>query len=141
MARAQETHSHSLHEVLSLVLLGLGTLLFLALISYTPVDVPSWFPLSSQAAARGPVFNFIGRTGAIVACSSYAFLGAASYLLAALLLGYGGAKLLNPELRLSTRAWWSIAFIASGACLAHLLPWSLLDMERLNIAGPGGWVG
>jgi len=141
MARAQETHSHSLHEVLSLALLGLGMLLFLSLISYTPVDVPSWFPLSSVASARGPVFNFIGRTGAIVACSSYAFLGAASYLLAALLLGYGGAKLLNPELRLSARAWWSIAFIASGACLAHLLPWSLLDMDRLNIAGPGGWVG
>ena len=132
---------HSLHEVLSLVLLGLGTLLFLALISYAPADVPSWFPLSSVASPRGPVLNFIGRLGAIVACSSYAFLGAASYLLAALLLGYGGAKLLNPELRLTARAWWSIAFIVSGACLAHLLPWSLLDMERLNIAGQGGWVG
>jgi S-DNA-T family DNA segregation ATPase FtsK/SpoIIIE len=141
MARAQATQSHSLHEVLSLVLLGLGTLLFLALISYTPVDVPSWFPLSSVASPRGPVLNFIGRTGAIVACSSYAFLGAASYLVAALLLGYGGAKLLNPELRLSGRAWWAVAFVASGACLAHLLPWSLIDLERLNIAGAGGWVG
>ncbi len=141
MARAQANHTHSLHEVLSLVLLGLGTLLFLALISYTPADVPSWFPLSSVASPRGPVLNFIGRTGAIVACSSYTFLGAASYLVAALLLGYGGAKLLNPDLRLSARAWWAVAFIASGACLAHLLPWSLLDMERLNIAGAGGWVG
>src|SRR6188768_1516466 len=73
MARAQENHTHSLHEVLSLVLLGLGTLLFLALISYTPADVPSWFPLSSVASPRGPVLNFIGRSGAIVACSSYAF--------------------------------------------------------------------
>jgi len=135
-------HSHhSLHEVLSLVLLGLGTLLFLALISYTPVDVPSWFPLSSVASARGPVFNFIGRTGAIVACSSYAFLGAASYLVAALLLGYGGVKLLNPDLRLTARAWWSIGFVVSGACLAQVLQLSLLDMDRLNIAGQGGWVG
>ena len=141
MARAQETRSHSLHEVLSLVLLGLGALLYLALISYSPSDVPSWFPLSSVAAARGPVLNFIGRSGAIVACSIYAFLGAASYLVAALLLGYGGAKLLNPELKLTGRAWWCVAFVASGACLAHLLPFSLLDMERLNIAGPGGWVG
>jgi len=141
MARAQETRSHSLHEVLSLVLLGCGALLYLALISYSPSDVPSWFPLSSVASPRGPVLNFIGRTGAIVACSGYAFLGAASYLVAALLLGYGGAKLLSPELRLNARAWWSIAFVASGACLAHLLPWSLLDMEKLNIAGPGGWVG
>lgn len=141
MARAQETNSHSLHEVLSLVLLGLGMLLFLALISYTPTDVPSWFPLSSVASPRGPVLNFIGRSGAIVACVFYAFLGAASYLVAALLLGYGGMKLLNPDLRLTARAWWAVAFVVSGACLAQLLPWSLLDMERLNIAGPGGWVG
>ncbi|HEV7866726.1 MAG TPA: DNA translocase FtsK 4TM domain-containing protein, partial [Chthoniobacteraceae bacterium] len=139
MARAQE--NQTVHEVLSLVLLGAGTLFFLALISYSPADVPSWFPLSSHAGGRGPVMNFIGRAGAIVACCSYAFLGAASYLIAALLLGYGGAKLLEPELRLGPRAAWSIAFVASGACLAHLLPWSLLDMERLNIAGPGGWVG
>ncbi len=141
MARAKETYSHPLHEVLSLVFLGFGALLYLALISYAPSDVPGWFPLSSFASPRGPVLNFVGRSGAIVACSSYAFLGAASYLLAALLLGYGGAKLLNPELRLTSRAWWSVAFVASGACLAHLLPWPVLDMERLNIAGPGGWVG
>ena len=140
MARAQENHTHSLHEVLSLVLLGLGTLLFLALISYTPADVPSWFPLSSVASPRGPVLNFIGRSGAIVACSIYAFLGAASYLVAALLLGYGGMKLLNPDQRLTTRAWWAVAFVASGACLAQRFP-GLLDMERLNIAGAGGWVG
>ncbi len=140
MARAQENNTHSLHEVLSLVLLALGTLLFLALISYTPADVPSWFPLSSVASPRGPVLNFIGRSGAIVACSSYAFLGAASYLIAALLLGYGGMKLLNPDQRLTSRAWWAVAFVASGACLAQRFP-SLLDMDRLNIAGAGGWVG
>ncbi len=140
MARAQENQTHSLHEVLSLVLLALGTLLFLALISYTPADVPSWFPLSSVASPRGPVLNFIGRSGAIVACSSYAFLGAASYLVAALLLGYGGMKLLNPDQRLTTRAWWAVAFVASGACIAQRFP-GLLDMDRLNIAGAGGWVG
>jgi len=141
MARAQAQPTYSYHEVISLVLLGAGTLLFLALISYTPTDVPSWFPLSSVATARGPVLNFIGSVGAIVACCSYAFLGAASYLVAALLLGYGGAKLLNPDLRLTKRALWSIAFVVSGACLAQALPWSLLDMSRLNIAGQGGWVG
>ncbi len=141
MARAQAQTTHSFHEALSLALLGAGTLLFLALISYTPSDVPSWFPLSSVAAARGPVLNFIGSLGAIIACLSYAFLGAASYLVAALLLGYGGAKLLNPELRLTPRALWAIAFIVSGACLAHLLPFRLIDAPRLNLASEGGWVG
>ena len=78
MARAQAQPTHSFHEVFSLVLLGAGTLLFLALISYSPSDVPSWFPLSSVAGARGPVLNFIGSLGAIVACCAYAFLGVAS---------------------------------------------------------------
>ena len=140
MARAQAQTTHSFHEVLSLALLGAGTLLFLALISYTPADVPGWFPLS-VASTRGPVMNFIGSIGAIVACCSYAFLGAASYLVAALLLGYGGAKLLNPELRLTKRSLWSIAFIVSGACLAHLLPFRLINAQQLNLASEGGWVG
>lgn len=139
MARAQD--NQTFQEVLSLVLLGAGTLYFLALISYSPADVPSWFPLSSHAGARGPVLNFIGRLGAIVACCSYAFLGAGSYLVTALLLGYGGAKLLNPETRAGLRGLWSIAFVFSGAALLHLLPWPVLNIDRLNIAGQGGWVG
>ncbi len=141
MARAQAQPTHSIHEVLSLVFLGTGTLLFLSLISYTPTDVPGWFPLSSAATARGPVLNFIGSIGAIVACCAYAFLGAAAYLLPALLLGYGSLALLNPGLRLSKRALWAIPLVISGACLAQALPWPLLDMTRLNIPGQGGWIG
>ena len=140
MARASEKTNHSVPEILSLTLLGAGTLLFLALISYSPSDVPSWFPLSTVAGSRGPVLNFIGRLGAIVACCSYTFLGAASYLVAALLLGYGGAKLLNPALRLTRRAFWAAGFVISGACIAHYWP-SIIDLDRLGIAGAGGWMG
>lgn len=139
MARAQAQPAHSFHEILSLVLLGTGTLLFLALISYTPADVPSWFPLSTTAATRGPALNFIGKIGAMVACCAYALLGAAAYLLPALLLGYGSFALMNPGLRLTKRALWSIGLIVSGACLAQR--WEMLDTTRLNIAGQGGWVG
>ena len=141
MARAQATTNQTLQELLSLILLGAGTLYFLALISYSPADVPSWFPLSTHAGTRGPVLNFIGRVGAIVACCSYAFLGAASYLLAALLLGYGGVKLLNPESRIGWRGAWAAALVLSGAAIMHLLPWSALNLDRLNISGQGGWVG
>jgi S-DNA-T family DNA segregation ATPase FtsK/SpoIIIE len=140
MARAQE-ENHTIQEVAGLVLLGLGTLLFLALISYAPGDVPSWFPLSSAASSGGRRLNFIGPFGAIVACLCYSFLGAAAYLLPAVLLGYGGAKLLSPGLRLTRRAVWCAMFIVSAACLAHLLPFALIDSSRLNIAGEGGWLG
>ena len=141
MARAQESHSHSIHEAVGLTLLGLGTLLFLALISYHPRDVPTWFPWHSFEPANRHALNFIGPFGAIAACLAYSFFGAAAYLVAAALLGYGGAKLLQPEMHLTRRSAWVGAFIVAGACLAHLLPFNFIDSQTLNLAGEGGWVG
>ena len=141
MARARETQPHSIHEALGLTLLGLGILLFLALVSYHPRDVPTWFPLHAFEPANRHTLNFIGPFGAMVACAFYSFLGAGSYLVAAVLLGYGGTKLLQPDWQLTRRSFWVIAFIVSGACLAHLLPFTLIDSTRLNIPGEGGWIG
>lgn len=143
MARARETqsHSHSVDEAIGLSLLGLGTLLFLALISYHPRDVPEWFPLHAYAPSNSRTLNFIGPAGAVLACSFYSFLGAASYLVAALLLGFGGTKLLSPEFPLGRRLLWSIVFVISGACLAEVLPFTLVDAHFMNIAGEGGWIG
>ncbi|MES2569881.1 MAG: DNA translocase FtsK 4TM domain-containing protein, partial [Verrucomicrobiota bacterium] len=104
---------------IGLALLGLGTLLFLALISYTPRDVPTWFPLHSFATPNRNTLNFIGPFGAIVACLCYSFFGAAAYLFPAMLLGYGGAKLLTPSLHLSRRWAWVAVFFVSAACLTH----------------------
>jgi hypothetical protein len=91
-------------------------------------------------AGRGTA-NFIGPVGAIIACTLYSFLGVAAYLLAGVLLGFGGMKLLNPETQISRRAPWFAAFVLSGACLAHLLPFAFIDALRLNLAGEGGWLG
>ena len=116
MAHTQE-RNQTFHEVIGLVLLGLGTLLFLALISYTPRDVPTWFPLHTFEPANRNALNFIGPLGAILACLAYSFLGAAAYLLAAVLLGYGGAKLLTPSIQLTRQsAIWCVSFILSAAC-------------------------
>ncbi len=129
-------------EVLGLVLLGAGTLLFLALVSYSPSDVPSWLFFSKGVAAEGPTENFIGPVGAVVAGLCYFLLGAASYLLAVVLIGFGGAKFLSGSLRLKPRLWWVVAFILSGACLAGIQPWFLHSWrEHFNILGPGGWIG
>ncbi len=139
LARIREHHIYS--EVVALVLLGIGTLLFLSLVSYAPNDVPTWFPLASVARSARVSSNFIGPFGAIMACLSYSLLGAASYLFTAILLGCGGAKLLSPSLRLSMRAVWAAVFVVAGACLLHLLPWSVLDARRLGLPGEGGWLG
>ncbi|PYL58094.1 MAG: hypothetical protein DMF30_03935 [Verrucomicrobia bacterium] len=129
------------NEVFALILLGVGTLLFLALISYTPKDVPSWVWFSHISPANHPAQNFIGPFGAIIAGVCYHMMGAASYFLAAILLGFGAAKLFHSSLRVTARIPWIVLFIASGACLLqlqtrHLQGWRL----AFNIQGPGGWL-
>jgi DNA segregation ATPase FtsK/SpoIIIE, S-DNA-T family len=130
------------NEVFALILLGVGTLLFLALISYAPKDLPSWVPFSHLSPPNSPKQNFIGPVGAIVAGFCYFMIGAASYLLAAVLLGFGAAKLFHAQLRVSKRAGWIALFIISGACLLHLQTYFLRDWHAaFNIQGPGGSVG
>ena len=139
---SEEGSSKAWSEVLGLVLLGTGTLLFLALVSYAPSDVPSWVFFSKQGAPSEITENFIGPVGAIVAGFCYFLLGAASYLLAVVLIGFGGAKFLSAGLDLKKRAGWMAAFVVSGACLAGIQPWFLQSWkEHFNILGPGGWLG
>jgi S-DNA-T family DNA segregation ATPase FtsK/SpoIIIE len=123
-------------------LLAAGLVLFLSLISYTPQDVPGWFPLRSGTARPSPhTLNFLGTFGALIAVLTYSALGSAAYLMCAMLLGYGSAKLILPGAALSRRALWSVSFVLSGACLAQLLNVPLIDAQRLGISGEGGWVG
>ena len=153
---ARTDRHNAWNEVFALVLLFVGTLLFFALISYTPKDVPSWVWFSNISPANHPAQNFIGPVGAIVAGICYQLIGAAAYLLAAILLGFGAAKLFHPSLPVTRRLAWIILFIMSGACLLHLPPhplhgwlavfnpireWLWRTTQDFNIQGPGGWIG
>src|SRR4051812_21608130 len=139
---ARPVKSNAWNEVFALILLGVGTLLFLALISYNPKDLPGWVPWSYLSPPNRPAVNFIGPFGAIFASVFYFLVGAAAYLLAVVLLGFGGAKLFHAQLRVTPRIGWIALFLISGACLlqlqtSHLQGWRTL----FNIPGPGGWVG
>ena len=139
---SRSTKNNAWNEVVAIILLGVGTLLFLALISYNPKDLPSWVPWSYLSPPNRPAQNFVGPFGAILAGFCYLTLGAASYLLAGVLLFFGAAKLFHANSRLIARLPWIILFIASGACLfqwqtSHLQGWR----HAYNIQGPGGWVG
>jgi S-DNA-T family DNA segregation ATPase FtsK/SpoIIIE len=132
------------NEVFALVLLFAGTLLFFALISYTPKDIPSWFWFSHVSPANHPAQNFIGPVGAIVAGICYQLIGVfASLLLAAVLLGFGAAKLFYPRLRFLLRIPWIVLFLVSGACLDQA--WGISHMlgrkVPVDIQGPGGLIG
>jgi DNA segregation ATPase FtsK/SpoIIIE, S-DNA-T family len=130
--------------VFALVLLFAGTLLFFALISYTPKDIPSWLWFSHVSPANHPAQNFIGPLGAIVAGICYQLIGVfASLLLAAVLLGFGAAKLFYPRLRFAPRIPWIVLFLVSGACLDQA--WGISHFlgrtVPVDIQGPGGLIG
>ena len=132
------------NEVFALVLLFAGTLLFFALISYTPNDIPSWLWFSHVSPANHPAQNFIGPLGAIVAGICYQLIGVfASLLLAAVLLGFGAAKLFYPRLRFVPRIPWIVLFLISGACLDQA--WGITHFlgrtVPVDIQGPGGLIG
>jgi DNA segregation ATPase FtsK/SpoIIIE, S-DNA-T family len=132
------------NEVFALVLLFAGTLLFFALISYTPKDIPSWLWFSHVSPANHPAQNFIGPLGAIVAGICYQLIGVfASLLLAAVLLGFGAAKLFYPRLRFAPRIPWIVLFLVSGACLDQAWGISHLLGRKVpvDIQGPGGLIG
>src|SRR6478672_10366409 len=131
-------------EVFALILLFVGTLLFFALISYTPKDLPSWIWFSHISPSNHPAQNFIGPVGAIVAGICYQLIGVfASLLLAAVLLGFGAAKLFYPRLRVTPRIPWIVLFIVSGACLDEAWGISHLLGRKVpvDIRGPGGLIG
>ncbi len=141
-AVARSTKNNAWNEVFALLLLLVGTLLFLALISYNPKDLPAWVWFSKVATPNSTPQNFIGPLGAVVAGFCYFMIGGASYLLAVVLLGFGAAKLFYPQFQLAQRSGWIALFIISGACLLHLQSYFLRDWHSaFNIQGPGGWVG
>lgn len=138
---ARSAKNNAWNEVFAIILLLTGTLLFFALISYSPRDLPSWVPWSYLSPPNRPAQNFIGPFGAIFASIFYLLIGAASYFLAAVLLGFGAAKLFYPRLRVLARLPWIILFLLSGACLLQLQTRYFFEWKKLNIQGPGGSIG
>ena len=128
---------------LGLILTGLAVLLFLALVSYQPSDLPSWATLIYDSNARSPiVHNLCGVVGAVAAGYLYFFFGAASYLWIIVFGGYGVAKLTTRNFLIRERLGWSFLFVLSGACLVQLQPWFLKGWNKaFHIEGPGGWLG
>ena len=85
--------------------------------------------------------NFVGSLGAIMAGLSYLTLGAASFLLAASLIGYSALRLFGRASGFVLRPLWIVVFVISGACLADVIDWALIDRARLGLSSEGGAIG
>ena len=140
MSRESE---HRLHqEVIGLLLLGAGTLLFLALLSYDANDLPDWFPLAPSSSPNAHAHNFIGIAGACAGGILYCLFGAAAFLIAAILFGFGTLKLIKPDALLMRRLPWAFLFVLSGACLLQLPHGLFQDWPAvMKVPGPGGQIG
>lgn len=96
-ARKELVDRQNWFEVLAIICSGLGILHFLALISYSPYDLPSWVPGFSRIA--GAVVdtpgNYIGTFGAVLAGFSYFLFGAACFLIPVVVTWFGAAALMG----------------------------------------------
>ncbi len=130
------------NQSVGLVLIGVAGAILLALVSYSPRDLPSWVPFSFIEPPSARPDNLLGRTGAVIAGTLFFVFGAASFLLGALILGVGAAKLIAPQSRLVLKLPWLAAFVVVGTCLAQLQPWFFRTLqEDFNLDGAGGWIG
>ena len=134
----RESPNSTLQEVIGLTLLVVGVLLLLALVSYSPGDVPSWMRSARVKESTHTSHNYVGSLGAIMAYLSYATFGAASYLLAAALIGYGAVACIGRQMGFAMRPLWTAGFVVSGACLIHVLGWTPIDRATLNLGSEGG---
>ncbi len=141
-SRPARTGNTAVNEALGVVLVGVGVLLLLALISYVPADVPSWVFFSWVSPPNEEISNYVGILGVLGAGFLYFLFGAASYLLAVLLLGFGIAKLFFPRFSLKGRLGWAFLFLICGASLLHIQPFFLQSWgDTFRIQSPGGWTG
>ena len=139
---ARTVKSNAWNEVFALILLGVGTLLFLALISYTPKDVPSWIWFSQVSSPKpaGPEFHRAVRRDRrrVLLHDARRRVVSARGRFARV----RRREIISCEIAGHTAGRLDLLFIVSGACLLQLQTQHLQGWRTLfNIPGPGGWIG
>ncbi len=133
---------HPLSDIKALGLITVGSLLFLALYSYTPDDVPARFSFASKSTPNDPVLNAIGPFGAIIAGETIFLLGAAAFLVPACLLWLGMSRILMPVRNMSRSFLGFGLMVLCGAGLLGLQTSFLQSWWRDYLTlGAGGGIG
>ena len=138
----EEVSGNPWNEFIAIALLAVGLLLFLAMISYSPGDLPSWLSFSSQDVQNDPVRNIIGPLGALVAGFAHFLFGAPAYLIPAVFIWFGVAKLLS-RMSITWRHLLGFGlFMMAGCCLMEYQTWFLKGWRHeFNVLSTGGCVG
>lgn len=128
-------------EVFGIILLGISIFIFLALISYSPKDIPL-----TTAQPNDPPMNYIGLVGAWFSYVGLFLIGFSSFLIPAFIASLGVRYFVKGD---ADRFWrWLGLFMVNLLCLACLLElqWenSLIHWSEsfgLLKLGPGGILG
>lgn len=115
--KAEALPAYAWHEGIAIALGGIAILYFLALVSYTPRDLPSWVPWSSTSGVKETVSNFIGPAGALLAGCSYFLFGAACYLIPGVLIWWAIMTLLGNRVFQPRNFIALFALLVSATCL------------------------
>jgi len=107
-------------EIRAVLCAGFASLLFLALVSYTPTDLPEWVKLSQDVARADSTENFLGSWGAIAAGYIFLAFGAASFLIPAVVFWLALASLLGFRLMRMSVVTAIVALLVSAASLLEL---------------------
>ncbi|MDF2377539.1 MAG: DNA translocase FtsK [Verrucomicrobiales bacterium] len=134
---------YAFHEVVAIAMMGLSVMLLLALISYSPADLPSWVPFSSQSGQSDVVNNFIGPVGAVAAGYTYFFFGVVGYLIPAI-GGWWALQVLTGSRPFHGRNLIAVfCLLVSASCLVEFQTWFFTEWaSRINLPkSAGGFVG
>ncbi|HIG84569.1 MAG TPA: DNA translocase FtsK [Verrucomicrobia bacterium] len=127
-------------HLLSLGLIGFGFLYILSLISFSIDDLPAWVPFSHTVNPRRPAINFLGPPGATWAGMSFYTIGVTSYLIPAIMIWFGAARLIK-KVQISKMGLIGFGILlVSGCCLMHYQKW-FLQSGSFHISGTGGIIG
>ena len=131
------------NEIIGIMLVVCGLVFLLALISYSPADLPRWGllePFSDKSAKSGA--NFIGPVGGVFGFAQILLFGAAAYLIPVALIWFGVVKMvfdkrLWPRLILGV-----VVSLVAASCFLDAANFFFTEWAaRCTGHGPGGVIG
>ena len=133
---------HPFSDIRALALITLGALLFLALYTFTPDDVPARFSMSSRAVPNDPVLNAIGPFGAVIGGYTIFLFGPAAFLVPACLIWLGMSRVLMPARRMGRPSLgFGLVVVSASVVLGLQTSFFQTWWSEYNILGPGGAIG
>ncbi|SKA81017.1 FtsK/SpoIIIE family protein [Prosthecobacter debontii] len=137
--RVQEKES-PWNDAIGIAMLVLAAMYLLALVSYDPMDLPSWFWLSVTDQPNAVVKNFVGRFGAMGAGLSLYLAGMAIYLLPISMTWFGVCKLAS-NLKVTGRSWLGVALMVISMAAIFEVQDILNQRDNITPLGGGGGFG